>query len=58
MLAALGDKLLRVLPPAFAVLCVVNIAFMAGLTWVVSHNMDARNAMMGRIIEQCLKGGQ
>ena len=53
MLVAISERLVRILPPAFIALALLNVAFMGGLTWVVSHNVDARNAMISRLVETC-----
>jgi hypothetical protein len=46
--------LIRVLPPAFLLLIVMNILFLGAIAWVVDHNAEARNALLSRIVEKCL----
>jgi hypothetical protein len=53
-LAALGHKLVHVLPPAFLALLLMNAAFIGIAAWLVSRAAETRNAMLTRIIENCL----
>jgi hypothetical protein len=55
LLVAISDRLIRVLPPAFLLLIVINILFLGTLLWVVNHNLDARNVMLTRIVDRCLQ---
>ena len=54
ILVSVSEKLIRVLPPAFLLLIVLNILFLGAIAWVVDHNAEARNSMLQRIIERCL----
>lgn len=54
LVLSLSEKLIRVLPPAFILLVLLNILFMAAATWTFSHNADQRNALLTRIVENCL----
>ena len=54
VLVSISERLIRVLPPAFLLLIVMNILFLGAIAWVVDHNAEARNAMLQRIIERCL----
>ena len=53
-LISLSERLIRVLPPAFLLLIVMNIMFLGVVAWVVDHNLDARNAMLTRIVDRCI----
>jgi hypothetical protein len=55
LLADVSDKLIRALPPAFTLLVLLNIVFLGVATYVFGHNTEARNEMLSRIIETCLK---
>lgn len=55
LLVAISDRLIRVLPPAFLLLIVINVLFLGTLLWVVNHNLDARNVMLTRIVDRCLQ---
>jgi hypothetical protein len=54
ILATLGDRLIKVLPPAFLVLILLNIAFIGMAMYVFQHNTENRNAMLTKIVESCL----
>jgi hypothetical protein len=54
LLASVSEKLIRVLPPAFLVLIILNIGFLGLAAYVFSHNTEVRNQMIQRIIESCL----
>jgi hypothetical protein len=51
---ALTERLIQVLPPAFLVLLILNIMFLAVITWVFNHNVEARTALLTKIVEKCL----
>ena len=53
-LTALSEKLVAVLPPAFLILVLLNIAFLGMTMWTVQHNADVRNAMITKIVDNCL----
>jgi hypothetical protein len=53
-LASLSDRLIRVLPPAFLLLVVMNCMFLGVVAWVFDHNADARNVMLTKIVDACL----
>ncbi len=55
IIAQIPDKLIRALPPAFVLLIVLNILFMGALTYAVQHNSSARNELLNKIIDTCLK---
>jgi hypothetical protein len=54
-LAALSDKLIKALPPAFLLLVILNIVFLAVAAYVFQHNTTLRNDMITKIIDQCLE---
>ena len=54
VLISLSERLIRVLPPAFLLLIVMNVLFLGAIAWVVNHNAEARNALLTRIVEKCL----
>lgn len=53
-LAALGEKMVAALPPAFLLLVLLNIVFLGVAAWTFSLNVEARNAMLTKIIDKCL----
>ena len=55
LIERIGDKLIGSMPPAFLLLVLLNIAFLAFAVWTFSHNADQRNVLLTRIIDTCLK---
>jgi len=53
-LASISDRLIRVLPPAFLLLIVINCLFLGVIAWVFDHNAETRNALLTKIVERCL----
>ena len=54
LLASISERLIRVLPPAFLMLIVLNIVFLGVFWWVFDHNVSARTELLNRIVEKCL----
>jgi len=54
VLVTLGDRLIKVLPPAFLLLVLMNIIFLGVAAYVFQHNTEVRNVMITKIIESCL----
>jgi hypothetical protein len=54
VLVSISERLIRVLPPAFLLLIVMNCMFLGVMAWTFDHNADTRNVMLTKIIEQCL----
>jgi hypothetical protein len=54
VLLSVSEKLLRVLPPAFIALLLVNIMFIGVIAWIFDHAAENRNALLTRIVEGCL----
>jgi len=52
--AGISDKLIRALPPAFLLLCILNGGFLFAILWVVQQNTDQRNVLLTKIVEGCL----
>lgn len=53
-LVRLSERLIRVLPPAFLLLIVMNCMFLGVIAWVFDHNADTRNVLLTKIVERCL----
>jgi hypothetical protein len=49
-----SEQLIKVLPPAFLLLVVINILFLGSVLWVVDHNAEQRNILLTKIVEGCL----
>jgi|KBSMisStandDraft_5_1062788.scaffolds.fasta_scaffold1003516_2 hypothetical protein len=51
---SLIDKVFRTMPPAFLLLLLLNVVFLLAALYVLNHNVDQRNAMLMKIVENCL----
>jgi hypothetical protein len=54
VLVNISERLIRVLPPAFVLLIILNIAFLAAFTWTFERNAETRNVLLTKIVERCL----
>jgi hypothetical protein len=54
LLEKISTRLIRALPPAFIMLALINLAFLGALVWIIDSNVDARNEMLGKIVDRCL----
>ena len=54
LLAGISERLIRVLPPAFIVLLLLNTLFLSAFWWVLDHNIEARAELLNKIVEKCL----
>jgi hypothetical protein len=54
LLVSVSEKLLRVLPPAFVGLLLVNVLFIGLVAWIFDHAAENRNALLTKIIDRCL----
>jgi hypothetical protein len=54
-LVRISERLIRVLPPAFIVLVILNIGTLFMVAYLYSHNSEARNEMLRAIIDGCLR---
>jgi hypothetical protein len=54
LLATVSDKLVKALPPAMLVLVLLNICFIGVVGYIFQHNSEQRNALLTRIVENCL----
>jgi hypothetical protein len=53
-LTALSDRLIAALPPAMVVLVLLNIVCLGFVGWSFTANTEARNAMIGKVLDACL----
>lgn len=54
VMVTISERLIRVLPPAFIALLLVNILFIGLVAWVFDHAADTRNVLLTKIVESCL----
>jgi hypothetical protein len=57
LLVSVSERLLRVLPPAFIALLIVNIMFIGVIAWVFDHAAENRNVLLTKIVDRCLFRG-
>jgi len=53
-LTALLRQLIGALPPGMLMLALFNVVFLGATMWILQSNMEARNAMLARILDKCL----
>jgi hypothetical protein len=54
LIAGVSEKLIRALPPAFLLICLLNIVFIALSAWIYDHNSTARAVLLTKIVDACL----
>jgi len=54
VMVTISERLIRVLPPAFIALLLVNILFIGLVAWVFDHAAENRNVLLTKIVESCL----
>jgi hypothetical protein len=54
LLAGISERLIRVLPPAFLLMIILNVLFLGGFFWVYDHNTEARTQLLTKIVDKCL----
>ena len=50
----LGGKMIGALPPAFLMLCVVNLVFLGMVVWFINHQATARTELVDKLIDRCM----
>jgi hypothetical protein len=53
-LTEVGDRLIGALPPAFLLLCVINIAFLGIVLWFLDNQIGQRTALVGKLLDRCM----
>lgn len=51
--ADLGTKLITTLPPAFVLLVLINVMFIAAVLWFMSHETDQKLVVINKILDTC-----
>jgi hypothetical protein len=54
LIASVSEKLIRALPPAFLLICLLNIVFIGLSAWIYDHNSTARAVLLTKIVDACL----
>ena len=53
-LTGLLRQAIDALPPGMLMLALFNVVFLGATMWILQSNMEARNAMLARILDKCL----
>ena len=53
----IGRAIVSSLPPAFLLLCLINVAFLWIVLTFVQHQTDARLDLINRIVDRCSIAG-
>jgi hypothetical protein len=55
MASRLGQSLIGALPPAFLLLCIINVAFLGLVLWFLNGQIDQRTAMVSKLMDRCMQ---
>jgi len=53
--ARIGDKIVSTLPPAFLLLLLINVMFLALIMWFLNSQMAQRTAMIEKFADRCME---
>jgi len=53
--ARLGDRMISTLPPAFLLLVLINVMFLALIMWFLNSQMMQRTQMMEKFADRCME---
>jgi hypothetical protein len=54
-LSGIANGLIGALPPAFLLMCVLNIAFLGLVLWFMNTQLEHRMALATKILDRCLE---
>jgi hypothetical protein len=52
---SLGKAIITTLPPAFAMMAVLNIVFLGVVLWFLSAGSDTRVQIVGDLLKECMQ---
>jgi hypothetical protein len=52
--SSVANGLIGALPPAFLLMCVLNLAFLGLVLWFINSQLDQRVALANKILDHCL----
>jgi hypothetical protein len=55
--STLGQTLITTLPPAFVMLCVVNVAFLAAVLWFLNSETEQKLVIVSHVVDACMADG-
>jgi hypothetical protein len=50
---SISAGLIGALPPAFLLMCVLNIIFLGLILWFIEHQLDQRMLLANKILDHC-----
>jgi hypothetical protein len=50
----LGSKVIAALPPAFLMLCLINVAFLGLVMWFLRDETTQKIAILNRVLDSCM----
>lgn len=53
--ASISNGLISALPPAFLLMCVLNLAFLGLVLWFIQHQLDQRVAFVNKVFDHCFQ---
>lgn len=54
MAARLGQSVIGALPPAFLLLCLINVAFIGTVLWFIDDQLDQRTKLVSTLVDRCM----
>jgi hypothetical protein len=51
----LGQALIGALPPAFVMLCLINVGFLGLVMWFLNGQMEQRTALVTKVFDRCFE---
>lgn len=52
--ARTSDKLITVMPPAFLLMVILNLAFIALVMWFLNSQLEQRAAIVDKLVDRCM----
>jgi mannose/fructose/N-acetylgalactosamine-specific phosphotransferase system component IID len=52
--SVLGSKVIAALPPAFLMLCLINVAFLGLVMWFLRDETTQKIAILNRVLDSCM----
>lgn len=52
--ASVANRLITTLPPAFVMLCVINVVFLGVVLWFLAAQTELRMKLLTRMVDACV----
>lgn len=53
--ARTSDKLITTLPPAFLLLFLLNLIFVALVMWFLNNQLEQRTSLVDKLVDRCMQ---